>query len=74
MIKALALICASALPHADCQPETALEVVIGPSATNAHACLFQTQAFVAHLARTHPLPDGHYLKVVCTRVREKGEE
>lgn len=71
VVKALALVCATALPRSDCQPETALDVVTGPAATNGVACMFQTQAFVAHLSRTHPIPEHHYLKVVCTRVKEE---
>jgi hypothetical protein len=69
MIKALALICAATIPRPDCQPVTALEVIVGPDATNGVSCLFQTQAFVAHLARTRPVPEGHYVKVVCARDR-----
>ena len=59
------LICSMGLSHADCQPDTALDVVRGPEVDNPVMCAFNAQTM---MARTDLVQGGaQYLKVVCAR-------
>lgn len=64
MFKMLLLICATGVSPADCQIETAIDVIQGPETTSAAACAFQGQAQLADTAL--PIRPGEtYLKVRC---------
>lgn len=66
MFKMLMLVCASSLSPADCQIDTAIDVIQGPETAGASACAFQGQTAVANTAL--PIRPGEtYLKVQCTR-------
>jgi hypothetical protein len=61
------LICSTALSHADCQPNTANDVVRGPQIDNPVMCALNGQMMMARtdLARG----DNLYMKVVCARTK-----
>lgn len=63
----LILVCASALQPKDCQRETALDIIIGPNASNEVMCAMQSQAFFAQTEMTRALANGEYVKVMCSR-------
>ncbi len=66
MFKMLLLICATGLSPVDCQTETAIDVIQGPTTASAAACAFQGQAQLADTAL--PIRPGEtYLKVRCRR-------
>ena len=67
LLKAILLICSTALPRAECQPETALHVIIGPEATTASLCGFQSLAYLATTTLAETLSEGTYLKIQCKR-------
>ena len=67
LIKSILLICSTALPRAECQPDTALDPIIGPKATTARLCGFQSQAFLARTAFAEALAKETYLKIQCKR-------
>lgn len=58
------LICSLTLSHADCQPNTALDVVRGPPVDNPAMCSFNAQAMLASTDLLR-LDQGQYMKVVC---------
>jgi hypothetical protein len=65
MFKMLLLICATGVSPADCQIETAIDVIHGPATASAAACAFQGQAQLADTAL--PIRPGEtYLKVRCS--------
>lgn len=65
MFKMLLLVCATGVSPADCQIETAIDVIHGPATASAAACAFQGQAQLADTAL--PIRPGEsYLKVRCT--------
>jgi hypothetical protein len=64
MFKMLLLVCATGLSPADCQIDTAIDVIQGPATASAAACAFQGQAQLADTAL--PIRPGEaYLKVRC---------
>ena len=66
MFKMLLLICATGVSPADCQIDTAIDVIQGPVTASAAACAFQGQAQLADTAL--PIRPGEtYLKVRCAR-------
>lgn len=72
MFKMLLLICATGVSPADCQIETAIDVIQGPETASAAACAFQGQAQLAPTAL--PIRPGEtYLKVRCTHRAAPGE-
>ena len=59
------LICSAVLSHADCQSNTAFDVVRGPTVDNPMMCGFDAQAMIARTDLVRP--DGtEYVKVMCT--------
>ena len=66
MFQVLILICSVGLAPGDCQVETALDVVRGPSAPNALLCGLHGQAFIAPTALA-PRGPGEYVKIKCLR-------
>lgn len=73
MFKMLLLICATGVSPADCQTETAIDIIQGPTTASAAACAFQGQAELAGTAL--PIRPGEtYLKVRCTHEIEAASE
>ena len=72
MYSILVLICSTALSHADCQANTAVDVVRGPTVDNPMMCGFNAQTMIA---RTDLVQSGgsEYVKVICTRARNAEE-
>ena len=60
------LICSLSVSHADCQPDTALDVVQGPRVSRETDCGFMGQAAIATTAIV-PRPDEEYAKIICQR-------
>ena len=58
------LICSTVLSNADCQPESALDVVRGPQVDNVVMCSLNAQTM---MSRTDLVRGGgsQYMKVVC---------
>jgi hypothetical protein len=68
----LVLICSTTLSHADCQAETATDVVRGPIADNPVMCTLNAETMVAGTGLVQG--DGtQYVKVVCTRSKDADE-
>ncbi len=65
LVKAVILICSTALPAADCEPETALDVIVAPQNSSMELCGFHAQAYLASGAFADRLGEGTYLKVQC---------
>lgn len=61
----LVLICALNVSHADCQPDTAYDVMRGPRVENAQMCGMMGQALVAQTSLA-PRDGLEYMKIVCT--------
>jgi hypothetical protein len=65
------LICSALLSHADCQLNTALDVVRGPQVTNPVMCALNAQTMIA---RTDLVQSGsEYMKVLCAPIKSKEE-
>ena len=67
MIKVVVLVCATTTPRAECQPDTALDVINAPNASTMGLCSLQAQAYVAQTAIAGALASDAYLKIQCTR-------
>jgi hypothetical protein len=66
------LICSATLSHADCQLNTALDVVRGPKIDNQVMCGFNAQAMIARTALVQR--DGsQYMKVLCSPTKTPDE-
>lgn len=65
MFKVLILVCSMSTPSQDCGWDNAVDVIVGPSATNELTCGFSGQAYLAGTALAPT--DGSYVKVQCTR-------
>jgi hypothetical protein len=65
MFKVLILICSMHVAPHDCERGNAIDVIVGPTASNELTCGFATQAYVAGTALA---PAGeNYLKIQCMR-------
>ena len=64
MLQVLILICAQNMTAAECQMNTALDIVSGPQVASVAACAMQSQALLAQgtLLRNK----GEYAKFRCT--------
>ncbi len=67
MFKVILLVCAASVPRSDCQPNTALQVVLGSDANNAISCLMQSQSSLAGTTIGRTLSKAEYIKVKCVR-------
>lgn len=67
IFKVLILVCSIALSHADCQPETALDIIQGPDVANELMCGIHGQAYIASSAVGTHLKNGEYVKITCSR-------
>jgi hypothetical protein len=65
VFKVLILVCSMSTPSQDCGWDNAVDVIVGPSATNELTCGFSGQAYLAGTALAPT--DGSYVKVQCTR-------
>lgn len=71
MFQVLILVCSVNLAPADCQAETALDLINGPSVASEMMCGLHGQAYIAQ-SSLRPSPAGEYVKVKCLR-SAKGE-
>jgi hypothetical protein len=72
MFEVLILVCSIGLTPTECQMNTAIDVVKGPTASNEVTCGLHGQVYLAETTMANRLKDA-YLKVLCTRVLpEKG--
>ena len=71
MLKMLILVCSSNLSAADCQLETALDIIQGPQVANVFECGMYSQALIAQT--TILRRQGEYMKVKCSPVKEVAE-
>ena len=67
LIEVVLLICATSMPRADCQPDTAFDVIRAPKSKTFGLCGLQSQGLVARTALSRILAEGYYLKIVCTK-------
>ena len=65
MLQIVILICATSLSPAECQTNTALDVIIGPQANNPMMCGLQGQAYIARTAIVGRSPN-EYVKIRCS--------
>ena len=65
LFKVLILVCSVEQAPADCRPETAVDVIIGPSASNEFTCARDGQAYVA--ATPLVVAGETYPKILCSR-------
>lgn len=59
------LICSLNIGHADCQPDTAIDVMRGPKVDDAMMCLMAGQVLVAQTALA-PREGREYMKILCS--------
>jgi hypothetical protein len=64
MIKIILLVCSAAIARADCNADTATDVIMGPSVSMPTSCALFA---MSQLGSTSIEMEGHYLKVQCTR-------
>jgi hypothetical protein len=67
MFKILILICSVNLAPAECQVNTALDVIDGPEASSEVLCGMHGQAYIADTALGVRPHEDEYVKVRCTR-------
>jgi hypothetical protein len=65
MFKVLILVCSMGLAAQDCERDNAIDVIVGPPATNELTCGFSGQAYLAGTALAPT--DGNYVKIQCKR-------
>ncbi len=68
MYKVMILICAMAVDHTACTPDTALDIVHGPPAHTLAQCMKESQATLASTSIA-PEPGKQYMKVICSSDR-----
>lgn len=66
MFKVLILVCSINTTPADCQTDTAVDVISGPEAANQSVCGLHGQAYIADTALGTALRADEYVKVKCT--------
>jgi hypothetical protein len=65
LFKVLILVCPMGLAPQDCERDNAIDVIVGPQATNEITCGFSGQAYLAGTALAPS--DGNYVKIQCKR-------
>jgi hypothetical protein len=70
MFQILILVCSVGIAPADCQPETAVDVIKGPSAASEMTCGLHGQAYIAQTS-LRPRSAGEYVKIKCLHPAEK---
>jgi hypothetical protein len=68
MLQIVILICSTSLSPAACQKDTALDVIVGPRASNPMMCGMQGQAYVARTAIVGRSPN-EYVKIKCSPLK-----
>ena len=68
MLKMLILVCSANLSPADCQLETALDVIHGPQVASVFECGMASQVMAAQTTIMRR-GQGEYMKVRCTPVK-----
>jgi hypothetical protein len=68
MLKMLILVCSANLSPADCQPETALDIIQGPQVASVFECGMASQVMAAQTSILRHAPD-EYMKVKCSRLK-----
>jgi hypothetical protein len=66
VFKVLILVCSINTTPADCQTDTAVDVISGPEAANQSVCGLYGQAYIADTALGTALRADEYVKVKCT--------
>ncbi|WP_193371046.1 hypothetical protein [Pelagibius marinus] len=66
-IKTVVLICSNTLSRSQCQPSTALDILVAPGATTFGLCGLQAQAYIANSTLAQELSKDSFLKIICTR-------
>jgi hypothetical protein len=66
MFQVLILICAAGVAPADCQIETAIDVIHGPRVASEIMCGLHGQAYIAQTS-LRPGRAGEYVKLACLR-------
>jgi hypothetical protein len=72
MFTVLILICSINLAPAECQPETAADVIRGPEAASEEMCGLHGQAYLAEIALGTRHRENEYVKIKCTRTTIAG--
>ncbi len=67
MLKIVILICSIAVPRADCQTDTANDVISGPEATNEVMCGMHGMAYIAGTSLASRQREDEYVKIKCLR-------
>jgi hypothetical protein len=73
MLQIMILVCSVNVPPADCQFETALDVISGPQVVSAISCGLQGQALIAETSIARRGPD-EYMKIKCSRVLKTAQK
>jgi hypothetical protein len=68
MLKMLILVCSANLSPADCQMETALDIIHGPQVASVFECGMASQVMAAQTTILRR-GQGEYMKVRCTPVK-----
>ena len=68
MLKMLILVCSASLSPADCQPETAIDIIQGPQVASVFECGMASQVMAAQTSFLRHAPN-EYMKVKCSRVK-----
>jgi hypothetical protein len=66
MFQVLILVCSVSLTPADCQVDTALDLINGPTVASEMMCGLHGQAYIAQTS-IRPQAAGEYVKVKCLR-------
>jgi hypothetical protein len=64
MFQILILVCSVGVAQADCQPDTALDVINGPTAESEMTCGLHGQAYIAQTS-LRPRAADEYVKIKC---------
>lgn len=64
MLQVLILVCSTAVAPADCNPDTAFDVINGPAALSVADCAMGAQAMLASTAQLGQRPN-EYVKIRC---------
>lgn len=70
MFAVLILVCLASTPRAECQRETAIDVIAGPPAASEVQCGLYGQAYLAETALA--VREGEYVKIRCQRTTIAG--
>jgi hypothetical protein len=72
MLKMLILICSASTSPADCQVDTALDIIHGPQVASVFECGMASQVMAAQTSLLRRGP-GEYMKVRCSPLKKVAE-